>query len=215
MHLTRILVADDHDVVRRGLCSLIASQATWRVCAEAVDGKEAVERTAAVRPDVAVIDAIMPQMDGLAATRAIRERSAATEVCIFTMHETDELIADVISSGARGFVLKSDPSRYLLAAIEALARHVPYLTPSVSDALVSCFGKRNNHAVGGVSPLTVREREVVRLLASGHGNKGVAAALAISVKTVESHRANIMRKLELDSIAGLVHYAVRNRLVEA
>jgi DNA-binding NarL/FixJ family response regulator len=214
MQLTRILIADDHDIVRRGVCNLIASQASWRVCAEAEGGKEAVEKAAALRPDVAVLDAIMPQMDGLAATRAIRERSPATEVCIFTMHDTDELIADVVASGARGFVLKSDPSRYLLAAIEALARHVPYLTPSVSDALVSCFGRRSNHA-GGVSPLTVREREVVRLLASGQGNKGVAAALAISVKTVESHRANIMRKLELDSIAGLIHYAVRNRLVEA
>jgi DNA-binding NarL/FixJ family response regulator len=215
MRLTQILIADDHEVVRRGLRSLIASRPTWQVCAEAANGGDAVEKAAALRPDVVLIDAMMPLMDGLAATRAIRERSAATEVCVFTMHDTDELISDALACGARGFVLKSDPSRYLLAAIEALARHASYLTPTLSDGLVSCFGRRGHHLAPGSSPLTVREREVVRLLAGGQGNKGVATALAISVKTVESHRANIMRKLELDSIVELIRYAVRNRLVEA
>jgi DNA-binding NarL/FixJ family response regulator len=212
--MTRILIADDHDVVRRGLRNMLAVQASWEVCGEAGSGREAVEKAEALAPDVVVMDAMMPEMDGLAATRRIRGRSAATEVCVFTMHETEELISDVLSSGARGFVLKTDPSRFLIAAIEALSRHACYLTPSLSDALVACFGRRSSHALAGVSPLTTREREVVRLLAVGRGNKGVATALAISVKTVESHRSNIMRKLELDSIVDLVRYAVRNRLVE-
>jgi DNA-binding NarL/FixJ family response regulator len=213
--MTRILIVDDHDVVRRGLRSLLAARAGWEVCAEAGSGDEAVAQAEALRPDVAIVDAMMPGMDGLAATRSIRERAPGTEVCVFTMHETAELVSDVLAAGARGYVLKSDPSRHLLAAVEALARHGSFLTPSLSDGLVCRFSRQNGHALAGVSPLTAREREVVRLLARGHGNKEVAAALGISVKTVESHRANIMRKLEIRSVVDLVRYAVRNRLVEA
>jgi len=213
--MTRILIVDDHDVVRRGLRGLLAAQAGWEVCAEAGSGDEAVAQAAAHRPHVAIVDAMMPGMDGLTATRRIRERAPDTEVCVFTMHETEELVSDVLAAGARGYVLKSDPSRLLLAAVEALARHCSFLTPSLSDALVSRFGRRSGRGPAGVSPLTTREREVVRLLAVGRGNKEIGSVLGISVKTVESHRANIMRKLELDTIVDLVRYAVRNRLVEA
>jgi DNA-binding NarL/FixJ family response regulator len=213
--MTRILIADDHDVVRRGLRGLLAMQAGWEVCAEARSGDEAVEQAATHLPDVAILDALMPRMDGLTATRRIRERAPDTEVCVFTMHQTEELVSDVLAAGARGYVLKSDPTRHLLAAVEALARHGSFLTPSLSDALVFRHRRRSGHAPAGVSPLTAREREVVRLLAVGRGNKGIGAALGISVKTVESHRSNIMRKLELDTIVDLVRYAVRNRLVEA
>jgi DNA-binding NarL/FixJ family response regulator len=213
--MTRILIVDDHDVVRRGLRGLLAARAGWEVCAEAGRGDEAVAQAEALRPDVAIVDAMMPGMDGLAATRSIRERAPGTEVCVFTMHETEELVSEVLAAGARGYVLKSDPSRHLLAAVEALARHGSFLTPSLSDALLSRSCRQSGHALAGVSPLTAREREVVRLLAQGRGNKEVAAALRISVKTVESHRANIMRKLELGSVVDLVRYAVRNRLVEA
>ena len=155
----------------------------------------------------------MPGLDGLAATRQIRARVPQTEVLIFTMHETEELVADVLSSGAHGYVLKTDPSRHLLAAVEALARHACFITPSISDALVGTLGGRRGGR-GARSPLTGREREVVRLLAHGRANRDVAGALGISVKTVESHRSNLMRKLELGSIVDLVRYAVRNRLVE-
>jgi DNA-binding NarL/FixJ family response regulator len=127
------------------------------------------------------------------------------------MHESEDLVADALAAGARGYVLKTDPSRHLLAAVEALARHVSFLTPSLSDSLVGAIGRHGRRAPGARTALTRREREIVRLLAAGRGNK----ALAISVKTVESHRANIMRKLELDTIVGLVRYAVRNALVEA
>jgi DNA-binding NarL/FixJ family response regulator len=155
----------------------------------------------------------MPDMDGLAATRAIRACSPLTEVLVFTMHDTEELVSEALAAGARGYVLKTDPSRHLLAAVDALARHAGFLTPSLSDALVHRLGGRGT-GVAGVSPLTAREREVVRLLAAGRPNREVAAALCISVKTVESHRANVMRKLELATVVDLVRYAVRNRLVE-
>jgi DNA-binding NarL/FixJ family response regulator len=210
--MIRILVADDHDVVRRGLRNLFHSHG-WEVCCEAATGDEAVAAAEHWRPDVAVLDAMMPGLDGLAATRQIRARVPQTEVLIFTMHETEELVADVLSSGAHGYVLKTDPSRHLLAAVEALARHACFITPSISDALVGSLGGRRGGR-GTRSPLTGREREVVRLLAHGRANRDVAGALGISVKTVESHRSNLMRKLELGSIVDLVRYAVRNRLVE-
>lgn len=211
---TRILIADDHDVVRLGLKNLLASQG-WEVCAEAASGAEAIVRAEACRPDVAILDAMMPDVDGLAATRTIRERLPMTEVLVYTMHVTEELVADVLAAGARGFVLKTDPTRHLLAAVEALVRHGSFLTPSLSDSLVGAIGRHGRREAGAPILLTPREREIVRLLAAGRANREIARALGISIKTVESHRANIMRKLELDSIVGLVRYAVRNRLLEA
>jgi DNA-binding NarL/FixJ family response regulator len=212
--MIRILIADDHEVVRRGLKNLLSSQG-WEVCAEAASGEEAIARAEACRPDVAILDAMMPGVDVLEVTRRIRERLPGTEVLVFTMNETEQLVADVLAAGARGYVLKSDPSRHLLAAVEALARHGTFLTPSLADSLVGTIGRHGRRAPGARTPLTPREREIVRLLAGGSGSKAVAVTLAISVKTVESHRANIMRKLELGTLVDLVRYAVRNRLVEA
>lgn len=213
--MVRILVADDHDLVRCGVRSLVEAQPGWQVCGEATSGADAAAEAERLLPDVAILDAMMPRVDGLAATRLIRARTPATEVLVFTMWETDEVVADVFASGARGFVLKTDPSRHLVAAIEALARHASYVTPTVSDALArSARGPRTPGRSPGGSPLTSREREVARLLAHGRANRDVATALGISVKTVESHRANLMRKLELASIVDLVRYAVRNRLVD-
>jgi len=158
---------------------------------------------------------VMPGLPGIVAARAIRARVPSAEILLFTMHETDELLADALASGANGFVLKSDPSRQLLAAVEALARHAQYVTPSLSDAYAAARLRRCRSRDGPALLLTSRERDVVRLLARGQPNREVANALGISVKTVESHRANVMRKLELGSIVDLVRYAVRNRLVEA
>jgi DNA-binding NarL/FixJ family response regulator len=213
--MVRILVADDHEVVRRGVRKLLQCRAGWEVCGEAADGQEALAEAERQRPDVVVLDVTMPGLAGLAAAREIRSRLPQTEVLVFTMHETDELLADALSSGAKGFVLKTDPSRHLLAAVEALARHALFVTPSFSDALVRTKGRRVVGSRTGPLLLTSREREVVRLLARGQPNRLVASALGISVKTVESHRANVMRKLELRSIVDLVRYAVRNQLVEA
>jgi DNA-binding NarL/FixJ family response regulator len=212
--MVRILVADDHEVVRRGVRKLLQCRPGWEVCGEAADGLEAVAGAERLRPDVVILDVTMPGLAGMAAARAIRSRLPQTEVLVFTMHETDELLADALSSGAKGYVLKTDPTRLLLAAVEALSRHAPFVTPTFSDALVHAHGRRVGTRAGSLL-LTSREREVVRLLARGQPNRLVASALGISVKTVESHRANVMRKLELRSIVDLVRYAVRNQLVEA
>jgi DNA-binding NarL/FixJ family response regulator len=212
--MTRILVADDHEVVRTGVRKLLQCRPGWEVCGEAADGHEAVAEAERQRPDVVILDVVMPGLTGIAATRAIRERLPRTEVLVFTMHGTDELLADAFASGAHGYVLKSDPTRHLLAAVEALARHAPFVSPSLSDTLVQAR-RRSGGFRRPSQLLTVREREVVRLLARGQPSRQAAATLGISVKTVESHRANVMRKLELRSIVDLVRYAVRNLIVEA
>lgn len=211
-----ILIADDHEIVRRGLRRLFEAQPGWLVTCEASAGDEAVEEAERRRPDVAVLDALMPRLDGVSAARAMRARAPETEVLIFTIHESDDLIAECLASGARGFVLKSDPSRYLVAAVEALSRHECFVTPTVADALVksACARGRPNGRQGEHTVLTGREREVVRRLACGGTNREVALGLGISVKTVETHRANVMRKLEIRSIVDLVRYAVRNQLVQ-
>jgi DNA-binding NarL/FixJ family response regulator len=212
--MLRILVADDHEVVRRGVRGLLRSRPGWEVCAEASCGEEAVHAAEVHQPDIVILDVRMPGLTGIEAARAIHARAPRAEVLVFTMHGAEELLADALSSGAHGYVLKTDPSRQLLAAVEALARHARFVTPSIPDAFLQGAG-RKVPAAGAPLLLTAREREVVRLLAHGYPNRRVACDLGISVKTVESHRANVMRKLELQSIVDLVRYAVRNRLVEA
>jgi DNA-binding NarL/FixJ family response regulator len=212
--MTRILVADDHEVVRRGVRRLLQARPGWEVCGEATNGEEAIAAAELLHPDVVVLDVTMPGLEGIATARAIRARLPRTEVLVFTMHETEELLADALAGGAQGYVLKTDPSRLLLAAVEALARHASFVSPSMSDAVARASARRGARGTRALL-LTGREREVVRLLAHGRPNRQVASALGISVKTVESHRANVMKKLELRSIVDLVRYAVRNRLVEA
>jgi DNA-binding NarL/FixJ family response regulator len=212
--MTRILVADDHEVVRRGVRRLLQARPGWEVCGEATNGEEAIAAAELLHPDVVVLDVTMPGLEGIAAARAIRARLPRTEVLVFTMHETEELLADALAGGAQGYVLKTDPSRLLLAAVEALARHASFVSPSMSDAVARASARGGARGTRALL-LTGREREVVRLLAHGRPNRQVASALGISVKTVESHRANVMKKLELRSIVDLVRYAVRNRLVEA
>ncbi len=212
--MIRIVVADDHEVVRRGVRKLLQIRPGWEVCGEASNADDAVAQAELHHPDVVILDVMMPGRVGIAAARTIRTRLPSTEVLVFTMHETDELLADALASGAQGYVLKSDPSRQLFAAVEAVARHSRFVTPSLSDAYATHHGRRGASGDGPLL-LTSREREVVQLLAQGQPNRTVASTLGISVKTVESHRANVMRKLELGSIVDLVRYAVRNRLVEA
>lgn len=214
--MTRILLADDHDVVRAGLREMLNSQEGWEVCGEASNGRKAVELALRLKPDVAVLDLTMPELNGLEATRQIRKELPQTEVLIFTLHESEEIIREVLAAGARGYVLKSDAGRYLLTAVEALSHHKPCFTAAVSQALLDAYlnapAKQGEGRAVGL--LTDREREIVQMLAEGNGNKEVATALSISVKTVETHRATIMRKLGINSIVELVHYAIRNHLVE-
>jgi len=212
----RILLADDHKIVRGGFRRLIESHPGWEVCAEASNGREAIELALALRPEVAVLDLTMPELNGLEATRMIRKELPETEVLIFTQHETDELIHETLAAGARGYVLKTANESQLIAAIEALGRHQPFFTETVSETLVDAF-LESSPGRGDNSPydiLTGREREVVQLLAEGKSNKEVAAALAVSVKTAEAHRSAAMHKLGLRSLAQLVRYAVRNLIIE-
>ena len=218
MAALRILIADDHDVVRHGLKSLLESQPGWEVCAQASTGREAVDLARDTRPDVAVLDVTMPELGGLEVARQIAAILPRTEILILTMHDSEELVREVLRAGARGFVLKTDTGRDLVKAIEAVSEHQPFFTAKIAEMVVDGYLRSGEstpaHArvAGGLTP---REREVLQLLAEGRSNKQVAVALGISTKTVEAHRVNIMRKLKLHSVAELVRYAVRNRLLSA
>jgi DNA-binding NarL/FixJ family response regulator len=209
---TRILIADDHEVVRSGIRSILEARDGWHVVAEAADGKAAVSKALETAPDVAIIDYSLPVMNGVEATRQIRIRLPQSEVLIFTMHYSDALIGEVLQAGARGFLLKSDAQHHLVAAVECLAAHQPFFTGQLSEKLLDTFLTAQGHPAG--ANLSPRERIVVQLIAEGHSNKDMSSVLNLSVKTVETHRATAMRKLNVTSIAALVRYAIRNKLVE-
>ena len=214
----RILVADDHEVVRRGLCSLVEAQPEWQVCGEAADGREAVEKAQALKPDAAILDIGMPSLNGLEATRQILRTDPHVRVLILTLHDSDQVVRDVLNAGARGFLLKSDAGRDLVAALEALRRDKTYFTSKVAAMVLEGYLKDGTGPAQTPAPvrsrLTPREREIVQLLAEGKSTKEVAVTLGLSVKTAETHRSNIMRKLNLRSVADLVRYAVRNQIVQ-
>jgi DNA-binding NarL/FixJ family response regulator len=207
--MTTILIADDHEVVRSGLRGLLSERSGWEVVAEAADGKEAVAQALATTPDVAIVDYSLPLLNGVEVTRQIRQRSPGTEVIIFTMHDNNDLIRNLLQAGALGYLLKSDAKRLLMTAVETVAEHKPFFTGMVSEALLQSFLTKGND-----SPLTARERSVVQLIAEGHSNREIASILNLSVKTVETHRANAHHKLELHSTAELVRYAIRNKIIE-
>jgi DNA-binding NarL/FixJ family response regulator len=209
--MLRILIADDHEVVRSGLRNILEAQADWEVVAEASNGREAISKAVATKADIAVIDYSLPIVNGMEVVRQIRQRVPEAEILVFTMHESEELIQELLRAGARGYLLKSDAKYDLIGAIEALSCHKPFFTGKVSKTMLESFLARPTKASG----LTNRERGVVQLIAEGHTNKEVAAVLNIGLKTVETHRAAIMRKLKLTSSAALVRYAIRNKLVEA
>jgi len=209
--MIRILIADDHDVVRSGLRHLIEAQPNWQVVAEAGDGKEAVQKALETKPDVAVIDYSLPLINGVEATRQIRSAQPRTEVLIFTMYDNESLIQELLRVGARGYLFKTDARHHLICAIEALAAHKPFFTTKVLESLLDSFLARP--AQEG-SALTHRERGVIQVIAEGYTNKQIAGLLGISFKTVVTHRASVMRKLNLSSSAALVRYAIRNRIVE-
>ncbi len=210
-----ILIADDHAVVRAGLRTLLDSRVGWQVCAEAVDGRDAVEKAAKYKPDVAVLDIGMPLLNGVDATRRIRKVSPHTQVLILTMHESDELVQQVVEAGARGYILKDDADRVLLAAVDAIRQNKPYFSLRISPAFTAEDLAANpaDPARAHRSRLTPREREILQLLAEGKSNKDVANLLGISVNTAEAHRANIMLKLDLHSLPELVLYAIRNKII--
>ncbi|HLJ13406.1 MAG TPA: response regulator transcription factor [Bryobacteraceae bacterium] len=212
----RILIADDHEIVRRGLISLLAAKPDWTVVGEAESGREAVELAKTLRPDIAILDVGMPELNGLEATRQVLKALPQTEILILTMHESEQIVREVLDAGARGYVLKSDAGRDLVAAVEALCQHRTFFSSKISDMLLRSYLRpaRVEGPETTRSRLTAREREIVQLLAEGKSNKEVASALNISIKTAETHRTNIMNKLDLRSITELVRYAVRNNIVE-
>jgi DNA-binding NarL/FixJ family response regulator len=216
--MIRILLADDHDIIRTGLKELLQTHEGWEVCGEANNGRQAVELAKKLQPDIAILDLTMPELNGLDATRQIRKALPKTRVLIFTMHDNEKLVRDVLAAGALGYVLKSDAARHLVSAIEALMQHKPFFSAKVSETVLEGFLKSQPASTAETAEapgrLTPREREIVQLLSEGKSNKEVADALGISVKTAETHRAAIMRKLELQSLADLVRYAIRNNIIQ-
>jgi len=214
----RILIADDHDVVRRGLRAVLEA-AGHKVCAEASTGREALAAARRTAPDVAVLDVSMPDMNGLEAAARIREAVPDAEVLVLTAHDAEEVVRGALAAGARGYLLKSDAGGDLLNAVEDLLKHRPHFTTRVAEMVLEGYlgsGTATTPAAAvRESRLTPREREILQLLAEGRTTKQVALTLSISVKTVETHRSNLMRSLGLDSISDLVRYAVRNRIIEA
>ncbi|HSH39171.1 MAG TPA: response regulator transcription factor [Chthoniobacterales bacterium] len=217
MSALRILIADDHEVVREGLRALVESEGSWEVCGTAANGREAVERAKELKPDIVVLDMTMPELSGLEAVRQIKRALPATELLVFSAHRSEEVVAQVFDAGAKSYICKADAGRHLVAAIRSLAEHKPFFTPEVSEILFSRFLAADSRRKNGVAEqkLTTREREIVRLLAEGRSNKETADILGISIRTSETHRASLMRKLGLDSLPALVRYAIRNGIIEA
>jgi len=213
----RIFIADDHEVVRKGLCALLQADPNYQICGEAADGREAVDKVRELKPDAIILDIGMPGLNGLEATRQIMKEDRRAKVLILTFHDSDQVVRDVLNAGARGFLLKSDAARDLVVAVEALRRDKTYFTSKVAAMVLDGYLKGGPQAAAatlGRDRLTPREREVVQLLAEGKSTKEVAVALGLSVKTAETHRSNIMRKLQLHSVSDLVLYAVRNNIVQ-
>jgi DNA-binding NarL/FixJ family response regulator len=214
--VSKIVIADGRDILRRGLRDLLGSHPGWDVVAEADDGYNAVSAALQTTPDIVVIDSLLPGMNGLESAARIHQRVPRAEICFFTDCREEAVIARALRTGARGYVLKSDPAEDLVCAVEALSRHRTYYSWIVPKTLVDFFEvERPVDPPGAPALLTPREREVVQLVAEGRTNKEVGRELNLSIKTVETHRCAAMRKVGLSSTADLVRYAVRNHMVQA
>jgi two-component system, NarL family, response regulator NreC len=213
----RILIADDHEVMRSGLRLMIEHVPGWSVCGEASTGREAVKLAEKLQPEIVVLDMSMPELNGLEAARQIKRRLPETEVMLFTGTRNEGLVRAAFEAGARSYLAKTDAATHFVAALEALAKHKPYFTPEVAEIVFQRFtsgvGKPNEQAAA--VGLSEREREIVQLLVEGHSNKEIAGKLGISGKTVEGHRAAIMRKLKLTAFSELVRWAIRHNVIEA
>ena len=215
MNTFRILIADDHEVVRRGIRALLEDHPGWEVRGEAHDGREAVELAKELKPDAVLLDIGMPNLNGLDAARQIMANRPSTRILILTLHDSQQMVRDILAAGVRGFLLKSDAARDLVTAVEAVQRNQTFFTSKVAQMVLSGYlnpDQENEHFSRDC--LTPREREVVQLVAEGKSSKEVAVTLDLSVKTAETHRTNIMRKLDFHSVADLTLYAVRNGIVQ-
>ena len=212
----RIFVADDHEVVRRGICALLTSRSGWEVCGEASNGREAVDNVAHLRPDIVILDISMPGLNGLEATRQILQSDPDQKIAILSITDSEQMIQEALKAGAKAYILKSDAAKDLIAAVEALQRNKTYFNSRIEEIVLRGYlysGKRPSKGAI-LSELTSREREILSLVASGKSTKEVGISLGISVKTAETHRGNLMRKLDLHSVSDLVLYAIRNNFVQ-
>lgn len=210
----RILLVDDHELIRKGLASILAQHPGWEICGEAASGREAVAMATELKPDVVILDIGLPELNGLEVTRQIVRQLPSTEVVILTVHESENLVREVLNAGAHAYVLKSDASTLVIRAIESVLNREPFLTSSISRTLLrGCLGADPPEDAKRKG-LTPREREILQLLAEGKSNKEIADDLRISVKTAETHRTNMMRKLDVHCVADLVRYSIRMGLVE-
>jgi len=214
--VTRILIVDDHELVRQGVRHTLERNPEWQIVGEASDGRQAVDLTASLDPDIVILDLSMPQMSGLEAIREILKRSPGMKILVLSIHDADALIHEVLAAGAKAYLLKSDAVRDLVAAVQSLVDGRPFFTAKVSHALLESYVNGNSRKRPEERPrLTAREQEVVRLVADGKTNKEIAALLNISVRTVETHRSNIMEKLDIHSVTDLILFAIRHGLKDA
>jgi DNA-binding NarL/FixJ family response regulator len=216
MKKLRILIADDHALIRHGARKALQSQQGWRVVGEAGNGAEAVEKAKKLKPDVAILDISMPELDGIEVTRQIRESVPKTKILVLTMHDSDQMVQSALDAGAHGYVLKSDLTACLVKAVKDVSGGKRSLTPKVSEIVLEGFLKGKGHSQqerGAGTQLTSRQLEIVRLLAEGKINKEIAWQLGITVRTVEAHRANLMQKLGFHSLADLIQYALRHGII--
>ncbi len=215
--MLRIVIAEDHEVVRRGMHDLLAGHPGWEIAAEARTGRQAIEVARHERPEVMVLDLSLPELSGIDVICQARLELPATQVCVFSLHEDEAMVLDAIVAGARAYVTKSDTGPRLVGAIEALERGELYFSPRVAEVVVRGLVRVRSQGPRAGSldgPLTAREREIAQLLVHGLGTRALATRLGIATKTVDTHRAAIMRKLGLRTMADLVRYAIRHRLVE-
>lgn len=212
--MIRILITDDHDVVRQGIKSVLELEPDFEVCGEANNGRMAIKIAQELQPNIVILDVSMPELNGIETAKEIRRKNPNTEVLIFTMHKTENLFQEAIRAGIKGFILKSDGIKILIQAVYTLAKHKPFFSSDFSDILLSNYKEKIDSTETQKDFLTNREREIVQLIAEGKSNKEIASIISISPKTVETHRAKIMNKLSLHSTAEIVRYAIRNNLIE-
>ena len=211
MRNLRILIADDHEIVRNGIRILLEVRRRWSICGEAATARETITMTAQLKPDVVLLDLSLPDLNGLEAIPQILKAHPPAEILVLTMHDSGHMVSHALGAGVRGIVLKCDASRELIAAIESVGRHQMFLSTRVTQAIAKMGA--DTRSGPSLADLTSREKEVLKLLAAGKNNKEIAAILGIGTKTVETHRANLMRKLSLPSLSDLIYFAIRNRIV--
>ena len=215
MNGLRIFLADDHSLVRRGIRSLLGVHSEWEVCGEARDGKEALEKVSDLHPDVLILDLNMPELNGLEVTRRVHGTCPQVEVLVLTVQDSEQVMRQVLEAGARGYMLKSDAGKELLTAVETVRRHRLFLSSQTSRMLRDSSAPLAKEDMALKQPLSPRERQILQLLAEGNSTKQIATALDITIKTAETHRSNIMRKLDLHHVTELVRYAIRNQIVQS